>query len=99
GHERCAQAVRAARGAVLLGLAIVSSAWPARADDMATLHRRVVDSYIATSAPAGDTGAAAAQTNITSQATSLLAKLQATGAFSDLAYTDQPAVNWSVGTH
>ena len=72
---------------------------PARADDLATLRARVVDSYTAASAPAGDQGVASAQKSITNQATSLLAKLGSNGKFSDLAYTDQPSATWSVSTH
>ncbi len=75
------------------------AAGTARADDLATIRARLVDSYTAASAPAGDPGVASVQKSITNSAQGDLAKLGSNGKFSDLSYTDQPAASWSVSTH
>jgi MYXO-CTERM domain-containing protein len=82
--------------AVLAGALIASSA---RADDLSTLRTRVVDALTGGFAPTSDTGVAAAQKSLVSQATTLLTLLQPNGSFSDLSYADQPTGTWSVGTH
>ncbi len=75
------------------------AATTARADDLATIRARLVDSYTAASAPAGDPGVASAQKSITNRAQGYLAKLGSNGKFSDLSYTDKPAAGWSVSSH
>ncbi|MCA9599921.1 MAG: hypothetical protein KC776_41740 [Myxococcales bacterium] len=74
-------------------------ALPARADDLDTIRTRVLDSYTAASAPAGDKGVEAVQKSIVQKAQSLLGQLGSNGKFPDLAYTDQPGASWSVSSH
>jgi len=71
----------------------------ARADDVATIRNRLIDSYTAASAAAGDAEVAAAQATIEATAQATLGTVQANGSFADINYATPPTASWPTNTH